>query len=266
MIAPSIIGIDSGSTMCKAVLFQDNKVVEARISKTGWDPKLSAQEHSDKLLELGKLSPSEVIFSTTGYGREAIDFAEHIFTEITCHAFGGMHLAPQIQGIVDIGGQDSKVIKIRDGKIIDFLMNDKCAAGTGRFLSMACDTMGIELSSIDDFVTLDEFIPINSMCTVFAESEIIGLLSMQKERSQILAGVLHSIAQRVGQMINRMGFDPKLPLLMTGGLSRSRALLEAIAQSTALQVITHEQAPFAGAIGACICAYDRWVKEEREEF
>ena len=257
MMDQGFVGIDSGSTMCKAVLFQGSQVVHALMSKTGWNPKFSAKQNADLLLERNHVAREDIVFATTGYGRETIDFTDHIFTEIICHAFGGMHLVPGIQGIIDIGGQDSKVIKIANDRVVDFLMNDKCAAGTGRFLSMACETLGIELERIDEFVNLDDHIPINSMCAVFAESEIIGLLSMETDRSKIMAGVLQSIAQRIRQMIERLGFGQGVPLLMTGGLSRSQALIEAIAAATGLEVITHAMAPFAGAIGACICAQSR---------
>lgn len=257
MMKKSFIGIDSGSTMCKAVLFQDSRPVDVLISKTGWNPKVSARQNADLLLERNRLAPEDVVFAATGYGRESLDFTEHVFTEIICHAFGGMHLVPKVQGVIDIGGQDSKVIRISNGKVVDFLMNDKCAAGTGRFLSMACESLGIELANIDGFVNLEEFTPINSMCAVFAESEIIGLLSTGTDRSKIMAGVLQSIAQRIRQMIERLGFSPGAPLLMTGGLSRSKALLEAIAKAAGLEIITHAYAPYAGALGACICAQQR---------
>lgn len=256
------IGIDSGSTMCKAVLFCDDKVLDSYIIKTGWNPRLSATESLEFLLQKNGIVRSEVIISATGYGREAIDFADDIFTEITCHAFGGIQLLPETGGIIDIGGQDSKVIKIANKKVSDFLMNDKCAAGPGRFLSMACETMGIDLQDIDEFVDLSDAIPINSMCTVFAESEIIGLLSMQKERSQIMAGVLQSIAQKIRQMAGKMDFDTECPLLMTGGLSQSKALVSAISEATGLHVITQKQAIFAGAVGACICADKKVAKLE----
>ena len=259
MIEQGFIGIDSGSTMCKAVLFQGDQVVDTLISRTGWNPRRSAKQNAERLLERNQLSRENIVFATTGYGRETIDFSDYVFTEIICHAFGGMHLVPGIQGIVDIGGQDSKVTKIVNERVADFLMNDKCAAGTGRFLSMACETLGIELERIDEFANLDDYVTINSMCAVFAESEMIGLLAAETDRSQIMAGVLQSIAQRVTQMMGRIGFGEGAPILMTGGLSRSNRLLEAIGQATGFQVITHAYAPFAGAIGACICARERML-------
>lgn len=252
-----ILGLDSGSTMCKSVLFDGEKIMDTHIVKTGWNPKLSATESMELLLDKNDIPRDDVYISATGYGRDAIDFAHHVFTEITCHAYGAMSLAPATQGVIDIGGQDSKVIHIHNKKVINFLMNDKCAAGTGRFLSMACDTLEIPLEKIDEFAHPGEAIPITSMCTVFAESEIIGLLAMQAERSQIMAGVLQSIAQKIKQMVGKFDFDDDTPLLMTGGLSRSQALIKSISRATRLHVITHQDAIFAGAIGACICARDK---------
>ena len=249
-----LAGIDSGSTMCKAVLFCGPKIVACHSVKTGWDPKLSAEECLAFLLAKHDLSRDDVCVAATGYGREAIDFAEYTFTEITCHACGAMFLMPDIGGVIDIGGQDSKVIHIQGGKAVNFLMNDKCAAGTGRFLSMACQTLGVLLEDIDEFADPHEAIPITSMCTVFAEAEIIGSLAMQKERSKIMTGVLHSIAQKIRQMTGKIDFAAGKALLMTGGLARSSLLRSIIAQTIGLEVIAHEHSLYAGAIGAAVCA------------
>ena len=251
------IGIDSGSTMCKAVLYDraDSVVKDSKIIKTGWNPKLSATECLDALLGKNNLRREDISISTTGYGREAVDFADYTFTEITCHGLGSLHLKPDIQGVIDIGGQDSKVIQTRGGKVVDFLMNDKCAAGTGRFLTMACSTIDVPLEDIDNFAhpIPNEAITINSMCTVFAESEIIGALATQKDRAKILTGVLQSIARKISQMTAKFDFEKDAALLMTGGLSRSQVLIGAISHAVGVEVITHERAVFAGAIGACLC-------------
>lgn len=251
------IGIDSGSTMCKLVLSHEQDIVDFHLSKTGWSPRLSASESLEQLLLRNALFPDDVIITATGYGRETIDFADYVFTEITCHAYGGMYFNPEIQGIIDIGGQDSKVIQIYDKKVSDFLMNDKCAAGTGRFLSMACDILDIDLFDIDEFTDIIDPISISSMCTVFAESEIIGLLSMEKDRSKIMGGVLQSIAQKIRAMTGKINFDLDIPIFMSGGLSRSNSLIEMISKTTGLKIVTHEYALYAGAIGACICGYNK---------
>ena len=251
------IGIDSGSTTCKAVLSDRKNIVDVVNAKTGWDPRLSATKSLGSLLERNNLCRDEVCVSVTGYGRETVDFADHTFTEITCHAFGAMFFMPDIGGVIDIGGQDSKVIQIRNSKVVNFFMNDKCAAGTGRFLSMACETLGVSLNGIDEFADPDEAVAVNSMCAVFAESEIIGLLAMQKDRSKIMTGVLQSIAQKIRQMTGKIDFIGNMPLLMTGGLSKSEVLRRIISQTIGLDVVTHKYALFAGAVGACVCAENR---------
>jgi predicted CoA-substrate-specific enzyme activase len=248
------LGIDSGSTMCKTVLFEGMNIVDTLAVKTGWNPKLSAEESFGVLLNRHGLNPEAVLVSATGYGREAVDTADYAFTEITCHAFGGLFLRQDIQGIIDIGGQDSKVIHLQDGRISDFLMNDKCAAGTGRFFSMACDTLGIPMAEIDNFSDSCSAVSITSMCTVFAESEIIGLLAMRKDREQIMTGVLQSIAAKIRQQAGKMHFAGEQPLLMTGGLSSSDMLVQTISQAIGLKVVSHPYALYAGAIGAAVCA------------
>lgn len=247
-----IAGIDSGSTMCKAVLFKNGRILDFHMEKTGWNPAISAQSALDVLFAANRLERDDVRVVATGYGRDAIPFADATYTEISCHALGAAFLSPDIGGVIDIGGQDSKVIRLENGKPVDFLMNDKCAAGTGRFLTMACDALGIEPDEIDDFTHPTQACHITSMCTVFAESEIISSLAAQIDRGKILAGVLQSIAQRAQQMTARIGFDGMFPLLMTGGLARSAMLVSAIAKATGFNVKTDPNAQFAGAIGACI--------------
>jgi len=238
--------------MCKSVLFKDGELVKLNIMRTGWNPLQSAQTSLSVLLAAGGISRESTRVIATGYGRESITFADKHFTEITCHGLGADFLEPGTGGVIDIGGQDSKVIRLENGRVADFLMNDKCAAGTGRFLAMACDAIGIELTEIDNFVNPHESVHITSMCTVFAESEIISLLAASTDRSQILAGVLESIAQRARQMVARVGFEPSKPLLMTGGLAQSRMLVDAISKASGFEVKTHKYAQFAGAIGACL--------------
>lgn len=248
------IGIDSGSTTCKSVVMDRDRIIDTLAIKTGWNPKSSAEESMEVLTDRHGLNSEEICVAATGYGREAIDFADHTITEITCHALGGVYLMPGIQGIIDIGGQDSKVIQIQNGRPVNFLMNDKCAAGTGRFLKMACDILEIPMDKIDDFTDQNEAVFINSMCTVFAESEIIGLLAMQKDRAQIMAGVLRSIAQKIQQQAGKIEFTADKPILMTGGLSRSGLLIDTIAKHIGYEVKSCDYSLYAGAIGACISA------------
>ncbi len=248
------VGIDSGSTMCKAVLMGGKEIIDLYLEETTWNPAESAQRCFDKLIQRNHVS-EYIICVATGYGRESVSFAADTLTEISAHAAGGVFLEPQIDGIIDIGGQDSKFIKIKNGKPISFQMNDKCAAGTGQFLKMACNRLGIPLERIDDFHTSSDPIAINSMCAVFAESEIIGLLGKQADRKQILKGILISIANKITNLAGKTGYLKEDTVLLTGGLSGSKAIVSTLQNALGCKVITNEKAQFAGAIGAAQKAY-----------
>jgi predicted CoA-substrate-specific enzyme activase len=251
------VGIDSGSTICKAVLFDGADILYAQAINTGWNPESSGSKALETLLAANGLIRDSVCVSVTGYGREALAFADHSLTEISSHGLGGAYLVPEAGAVIDIGGQDSKVIRIEDGRVTDFIMNDKCAAGTGRFLNMACETLGTQVDAVDAFVDSSEPIAINSMCTVFAESEIIGLLAMQKDRRRIMAGVLQSIALKVQQLATKLDLAAGRPLLLAGGLSGIVALRDSISKTLGLELVGHRYALYAGAVGACIDAIRR---------
>lgn len=246
------LGIDSGSTYCKAVLFDGESIVDTAIIKSGWQPEKVAYDISKELSDKNNIDIEECIIISTGYGRESISFAHKTLTEITAHALGGVYLNPDISGIIDIGGQDSKVMKIAKGKVVNFFMNDKCAAGTGRFLDMACNTLEVPISELDTFLVTDEYVHINSMCTVFAESEIIGMMSVSTPRELIINGVLRAVAIRIQGMLSKLQPQKDDIFLMTGGLSRSKKVVNIISKVTGFQVITDHTAPFAGALGAAV--------------
>lgn len=244
------IGIDSGSTNCKAVLFEYNRLLDTLIIETGWNPSISAKKAVDILLKRNKLSAKDIEVYSTGYGRDSIDFVEKSFTEITCHGVGGVSLNKDITGVIDIGGQDSKVIEVKNGNVVNFIMNDKCAAGTGRFLSISCNKLEILIEELDDFLVHNRSVKISSMCAVFAESEIIGLLAMKKDRVEILNGVLDSIVDKIESIIAKTSLEGKI--LFTGGLSSSKKLKEKLSNKTDLNIITNKYSIYAGAIGAVV--------------
>lgn len=246
------IGIDSGSAMCKAALIVDNKIKFLKMIPSGWNPIKTAKDIVEYICLENNILIDECFIVTTGYGRENIDFRDKSLTEITAHGKGGMFLNKNISGIIDIGGQDSKVIKISNGKVLSFLMNDKCAAGTGRFLEMSCNTLEIPLKNIDFVLKNDDFVPINSMCAVFAESELIGLRSSGVAREKIINGVIRSIASRTLNMLNKIQANQKDVFLMTGGLSQSKHIVKTLCNITGYNILTHENSPMAGAIGAAI--------------
>ncbi|WP_407856526.1 acyl-CoA dehydratase activase [Enterococcus hailinensis] len=187
---------------------------------------------------------------TTGYGRKLIP-ADLVVTEITCHGKGAEYLFPGVTQVIDIGGQDCKTIQLNGkGSVTEFSMNDRCAAGTGRFVEVMMRTLGEEIADLDTFVQAATPITINSMCTVFAESEVISLISKGEEREDIALGVLHSIAQRISSQYSKLRPKHGETILFTGGLSKSTAFSEVLANYVLAPVQTDELSQFAGAIGA----------------
>lgn len=247
------IGIDGGSTFCKAVLLgPDDRVLDKRLCKSGWQPAATALRLLGEILSTAGLARKQVSLTCTGYSREAIDFADRSLTEITAHARGAAFLRPGIDGVVDIGGQDSKVIRLNGGMVQEFLMNDKCAAGTGRFVEMALRTLECAPDQADSICDTENPASINSMCTVFAESEIIGLIVAGTGRGAILGGVMHAIAARIAQMLTRVGIPQQGTLLMTGGLSAFGCLVDIIGKTCGRPISAHPDSIYAGAIGAAL--------------
>jgi len=239
------IGIDSGSTTTKGVLFDGEKIIEKILVPTGFNPRRTIEQlHKD-------LYRDNAYTVTTGYGRSLLDKADKQVTEITCHAQGASYLANNINAIIDIGGQDSKVILLDQDKYVkDFLMNDKCAAGTGRFVEVICRLLHQDLCDIDDYVKKAKIINISSMCTVFAESEVVSLLAQDIPGGDIAKGVIDSIARRTSNFAGRLPLEGRI--FFSGGLSKLDIMKERLESHLTLELVTHEDAQFAGAIGAAI--------------
>lgn len=244
------IGIDCGSAACKGVLISNNKIIDVLVEPTGWSPKKTSQKVLELILEKNNLLREDVKIGATGYGRVSIDFADKVITEITCHGKGANFLKPDTATVVDIGGQDSKVIELKNGKVVSFQMNDKCAAGTGRFLEMTANRLGIEIEEVGELLKAEKSCPVNSMCAVFAESEIISLLSMGKSREEIVGGVVNSIASRVSALAARINLVPNV--LLTGGLSSVDGIENSLSNVLGLKVEKSEFSRHAGAIGAAL--------------
>ena len=210
------VGIDSGSTATKGILLADGVIVRRFLCPTPFRPADAIHEAWETL----RAGLTETPFLTlTGYGRQLVDFADKQVTEISCHGLGARLLAPDTRTVIDIGGQDSKVIQLdAGGNLSDFLMNDKCAAGTGRFLEVISRTLGASVEQLDAITDGVEPHAITSMCTVFAESEVISLRSAGVAPEAILAGVINAMARRSANFIGRLSAQG--PLLFTGGVSR----------------------------------------------
>jgi predicted CoA-substrate-specific enzyme activase len=243
------IGIDCGSTVCKGVLVRGGEVALVLDAPTGWNPGETAARLVRELLDAGALDRGEVVITATGYGRACVADADKRVTEITCHARGAEFLRRGVRTVVDIGGQDSKVIAVRDGRASAFQMNDKCAAGTGRFIEMTAIRLGLSIEELGR-LSGGAVCPINSMCAVFAESEIISLLAGGVSREAISGGVIAAIAARTAAIAAKIELAP--PALLTGGLASLDALRAALQTRLGVPVETAPLSRFAGAIGAAL--------------
>jgi predicted CoA-substrate-specific enzyme activase len=249
------LGIDIGSITTKAAVMRDGAILGTRVSFTGYNVGKAWRLIVDEILsELGiPFSAVEKLVST-GYGRHSVEAAHKAITEITCHAAGVHFCAPHIRSIIDIGGQDSKSIVLDDnGRVRDFAMNDKCAAGTGRFLEVMARALQVDLEEFGGMsVRAANPARISSTCTVFAESEVISLIARGESRENIIAGIHESIATRVSAMANRIGVRP--PLMMTGGVAKNSGVVKALEVKLGMQIEVSESAQVMGAMGAAILA------------
>ncbi len=247
-------GIDAGAATTKAVLFDRDEILCSRVAGTAFDFLAAAEKIYRELLSDMALGPGEVgtIFAT-GYGRNRITFADHAISEITAHAKGVCFLYPEAEGIIDMGGQDSKIIVIERGKVCDFLMNDKCAAGTGKFLEYTAKALEVPVGEIGN-LALASCRPagISSMCTVFAESEVISLRANGVPREDIAAGLIDAIARRIAAMAKREGLRERVAFV--GGVARNAGMKAALERELGTILYVPPEPQLTGALGAAIAA------------
>jgi predicted CoA-substrate-specific enzyme activase len=249
------VGIDVGSITTKAAVVKDGKLISEKLILTGYNAQQAGEiVLNDITKDLGRAPETIDKIISTGYGRNSITIADKAITEITCHAVGAHYLNSEIRSVIDIGGQDSKVIAVDDiGKVRDFVMNDKCAAGTGRFLEVMAGALELDLDDFGEFsLNADHPSTISSLCTVFAESEVISLISKGEKRQNIIAGIHESIAARVAAMANRVGL--KSPIMMTGGVARNVGVVKALEKKIGQQLEVSSKSQVTGAIGAALLA------------
>ncbi len=261
-------GIDIGSTMTKVVIADDQEaVLAAHIGPTGVEHRHLALKVMDETVLSAGLSFEALDFIVaTGYGRINVPFADKQLTEITCHARGVRALFASARMIIDIGGQDSKGIKLDgDGKVSDFVMNDKCAAGTGRFLEVIAETLGIDLAAMGDIaLAADGIVQISNICTVFAEHEVTSRLAEGADVGRIAAGLHQAIATRVVNMTRRLGIEKEV--VVTGGGAKNNGLVKAIEAQVGFAVLTPPEPFITGALGAALAGMDlfrRGIKPQR---
>ena len=247
------IGIDIGSTATKVVARGEKELYF--VMPSGWNSKETSLAVRERLLAEGIDLDKKSAVVATGYGRIAVDFSDRAITEITCHGRGGFELAGEDCTLIDIGGQDTKIIQIEKGQVTDFLMNDKCSAGTGKFLEIMANRMGVTIDELFGLAANGKPLRISSLCTVFAESEIVSYMGEGHEKEHIAAGIVDSVAAKVSQLCGRRQAGKKVYL--TGGLSHSQQFAQMVESRLGTVVNTLELGRYAGALGAALLAEEK---------
>ena len=250
------LGIDIGSTTSKCALIEDGSNIIATSLRIGGMGTEGPSEAIEDLWMISGASAGDVDRTiVTGYGRNRFAGADGEVSELTCHALGGRFVFPDLRTVIDIGGQDAKIISLgEDGRMKNFVMNDKCAAGTGRFLDVMANILRMDVDDLDKCAAESEDpAPISSTCTVFAESEVISQLANGVARPDLVAGICESVASRVGALARRAGVRPRV--CMSGGVARNSAVRKALERNLGTDISTDPMAQYFGAIGAALYAY-----------
>ncbi len=256
------LGIDIGSTASKCVMLEDGKtIVSKALISVGAGTSGPQRAIAEVLESAGKTMDDMGYVLATGYGRNSLDeVADHQMSELSCHAKGAYFLFPDVHTVIDIGGQDVKVLQIENGVMTNFVMNDKCAAGTGRFLDVMARVLEVK---VEDLGTLGaqstKHVSISSTCTVFAESEVISQLAQETDKRDIINGIHCSVASRVAGLSHRVG--SKEQVVMTGGVAQNSGVVNALQKELGKTIHTSPLTQYNGALGAALFAYQRYLKE-----
>jgi len=261
------MGVDVGSTTSKAIILKDGKeIISQSVIAVGTGTSGPARAIKEVLEMAGFSSIDELDCAVaTGYGRNSLKEVPLQMSELSCHAKGAYFLFPKVRTIIDIGGQDSKALSVGSNGILEnFVMNDKCAAGTGRFLDVIAKVLEVSLSDLE---TLDEKskedVIISSTCTVFAESEVISQLAKGTKFEDIVKGIHTSIASRVGSLAKRVGIKDQV--VMTGGVALNHGMIRALEKNIGFKIYTSEYCQLNGAIGAALFAYQKCLNAEKNK-
>jgi predicted CoA-substrate-specific enzyme activase len=262
-LKPYFAGIDVGSTMTKAVIL-NHGIIASIIGPTGPEQRRLANQVMEAALKKAALPFRAIRYIVaTGYGRINVPFADKQFTEVTCHAKAILHLFPKARTVIDVGGQDVKAIKIgAHGKPVDFAMNDKCAAGSGRFIEVIADTLGVSLDEVGD-LSLQSKNPakISNICTIWAQQEVAASLAQGVRVSDLLAGVHRSLADRILRMVNRLRVEEAV--ILTGGGAKNKGLLRALSEQLGREILVPEEPLITGALGAALLGQE--IAEKAKE-
>lgn len=256
------MGVDIGSTASKCVILQNGQAVAGQaVIPAGTGTSGPGRAVAEALHQAG-LTPAQLSMTVaTGYGRNAFDSAQRTYSEMSCHAKGAHYLCPEARTVIDIGGQDAKALRILpDGRMDNFVMNDKCAAGTGRFLDVMARVLEAEVSDLD---ALDQqaaqIVNISSTCTVFAESEVISQLARNVAIPDLVAGIHQSVATRTASLVKRLGVQS--PVVMTGGVAQNRGVVRALERLLGVPIEPLPEAQMVGALGAALFAWENYQQE-----
>lgn len=256
------LGIDVGSTTSKCVILKNGKEIAAKSLVPSGTGTAGPRKAVGEVLERAGIAQTQLAYTlATGYGRRAEGIADSDMSELSCHGRGAMFLCPGVHTVIDIGGQDIKVLGIGDGILKSFQMNDKCAAGTGRFLEVMARVLEVEVGELSALGAKSRNpVQISSTCTVFAESEVISQLSSGAALCDVAAGIHRSVASKVTGLANRVGLIE--PVFMTGGVSRNRDMVRALEEQMRCEILTSPLSQYAGAIGAACYGYEMYLKEQ----
>jgi len=255
-----VAGVDIGASTSKTVLLEDTHILSYSIIATGGESANSARQALDEALIRAKLSLAEIGYIVaTGYGRVIVPFSQETVTELSCHARGANWLFPSARTILDMGGQDCKAIRCDEmGRLQNFMMNDKCAAGTGRFLELMARVLGLSLDKLGELsLEARAEVKINSTCAVFAKSEVTSLIREGKDRRDVLAGLHSAIAARVYNLLRGVGIEPDL--VISGGIGKNIGVVRKIEERVGLKALLPEEPQIVGALGAALFARDRTI-------
>jgi len=258
-------GVDIGSTMTKVVIIdRGDDLLSVIKGPTGPEHRQLANQVMAQALEQANLQISDISFIVaTGYGRVNVPFADRQMTELSCHARGVSILFPDARTAIDIGGQDVKCMKINSGKLANFVMNDKCAAGTGRFLEVTAAALGINLEDMGDIsLRATEQVQISSLCTVFAQQEVVALLSRGEKLENIVAGIHSALVGRISTLARRLAIEPRV--VLTGGGAKNTGMVEAMKEKLGCAISVPEEPLITGAIGAGVLAKELYLKTADE--
>ncbi len=240
------IGIDIGSTAAKVAIL-DDKTLDTFSLPTSWSGVETANDIKLELKRRNICVESNAVVAT-GYGRISVPYANKSVTEITCHAMGARNLFETSGTVIDIGGQDTKVISLNQGVVSDFIMNDKCSAGTGKFIEIMANRLGITIRELTELAATGQPLNISSMCTVFAESEVISFIGRGEKKEDIAHAIIESVLAKVVSLVYKQNSNP--PYFLTGGLCEETFIVHQLGKKLNSEIITSEQARYAGAIGA----------------